>query len=112
MSPTCSWCRRNERSVAELWNVLHDRVAFIAVAGSLRGLSAYANGGALPFPILGEPDVDTMNSYKFSGTPTTVVVGPDGHVQKVWVGVYADSVKQEIERHFSITIRATVAVAH
>jgi len=54
------------------------------------------------FPVYTGLKTNTTQAYKFGGTPQTLVISSDGHVQKNWMGAYAGATKSEIEAYFEV----------
>jgi len=85
----CPPCRREMPSIEALWRDVQGRN--IAVAGVHVGPSAgaarqYAESNGLTFPILVDSDRDISAHYGVRSMPTTVIIGPDGHVDYVAFG--------------------------
>jgi peroxiredoxin len=95
-SPDCPACKAN----MDNWRVLEQegdsgctRLFYISTADadSTRGFAA-DHGLLGPVLIAGQED---LAGYKVSHIPTTIVVGPHGVVQRVWVGVMPDGAPDE-----------------
>jgi thiol-disulfide isomerase/thioredoxin len=97
-SPTCPHCKRN-------WPVWRDlaktaagrRVVFVNVGGPLpTGFSqVYSFDSAT---VMAETSADSILKYSLFEFPMTILVSPDGHSEKVWVGELANSEVADIKK--------------
>lgn len=104
MSPTCSWCQRNEAVFRSLVRHLQGRMRIVVVVSSSEDTLKYDAVGRLGVPISGEVDAETSRAFRFGGTPETILIGADGRVLEVWSGAYMGAMKKEIESRLSVTL--------
>jgi hypothetical protein len=87
-SPTCKFCEAN-------WKNWSDALSKQPVTANIAFLSALpslppdylTNHVTLGHPVLARVDGGTKSDYHLSSTPQTIVIGKDGLVEKVWLGV-------------------------
>lgn len=100
-SPTCPHCRRN-------WPVWLDlakeakgkRVAFVNVGGPL--LPEFSQSyGFDSATLMAETNPATIPKYSLFEFPLTILVSPDGHSQKVWVGEIGSTEVADIKKTLS-----------
>jgi protein-disulfide isomerase-like protein with CxxC motif len=101
-TPICGWCKRNleaMRTVAAHASGYH----FIAVSLTANGVSDYvkANDLKVPVYIAGK---DAAKQLGLSGTPSTIVITPNGKVKEFWRGVYWGKVGEEVSRVFNVKL--------
>lgn len=111
MSPDCAWCLRNEANMKALILGLRDRMRIVLLTPSVGTAAGYDALGRLGEPILGEPDAATAKALRLGGTPETIVVSPEGRVEKVWTGAYLDHAKTEIQSYFGLALPGLVPEA-
>jgi len=99
-SPSCRWCNRNWANVEHLAAATRGRYRFVAVttAADVRAVIA---AHRLDVEVLGALDESRRRALGLGGTPQTVVISPQGVVQNVWVGAFADKTADEIGRFFT-----------
>ena len=73
---------------------------FATIALSEEDLAKYITNNDFRFPVYTRLNVETVQSYKLGGTPQTIVISGDGHVQKNWMGAYLGATKTEVETFF------------
>ncbi|MCP4805240.1 MAG: TlpA family protein disulfide reductase [Proteobacteria bacterium] len=88
-----TWCGpcRTEIPTFNQFALDHPDVPVLGVAtdGTPAGLRAFAKQQGMDYPIL-VADQATMAAYDVDTLPTTVVVGPDGQVETIHVGLMMD----------------------
>src|SRR5215831_6109168 len=102
LSPTCTWCKRNEANAEALAINLVGKYRFLGVSLSSDGLSEYAQSAHISSPLYSDLQGNTLSAYKLGGTPQTIVVSPEGKVLKNWKGAYIDEGKEEVESYFGV----------
>jgi len=101
--PPCQWCKRNLESVRMV--VDHARnYRFIGLSLHAEGLKEYVNTFKPPFPVYYASTADVTQTLKLGATPETIVISPDGTVEKVWLGAYSGKTKQAIEALFGVEL--------
>lgn len=103
---TCGWCRRNMANIRQLAASIppHSRLVLIALDKNPEEAEAVANEMAVDLPHYFRPADESLQSYRVSGTPSTVVVSPAGKVLATFSGAYTGSRKEGIERMFGVTL--------
>lgn len=104
LSPTCTWCMRNEKNIAALSASLVNKYRFVILSVSPDGLKEYLQQRHIAFPVYSQLSDRTFAAYKLGGTPRTIVVSSHGKVLKNWTGAYADDLKNEIESYFHVRL--------
>jgi hypothetical protein len=103
MSPSCSWCSRNEPVIRALAKQARDQFRFIIV--SLSDDHNYAFDDHYPgFAVCVEPDIGMFAAYRFGTTPQTLVISPAGKVVRNWIGTYGATNRLGIEKFFGIKL--------
>jgi thiol-disulfide isomerase/thioredoxin len=97
-SPTCPHCKRN-------WPVWRDlageaagrRVVFVNVGGELppNFSQVYSFDSAA---VVAETNPESVLKYSLFEFPMTILVSPDGHSEKVWVGELGSSDVVDIKK--------------
>ncbi len=102
VSPACVWCERNVANVRALAAQSRKEFRFIGIA-----VKPFESGMEqnLGFPMFAGPSDETSRRLSLKGpTPTTIVVSPQGLVQKAWVGAYQAGLQREIETFFNVRL--------
>jgi len=102
-SPACIWCAKNLNNLKSLADHA-TRYRFIGISPQSDQLISYVRGNRLTFPIVTNLPPSVVSSYKFSGTPSTLVISARGKVLKRWPGAYEGQNKDEIEKYFNFTL--------
>jgi len=105
-SPQCGWCERNWPSFRALAERVRGPYRVVALSLTSRGLAEHIEGLDLSFPVYFNPAPESQAAYRMGTTPQTLVVSASGRVERVWVGAYAGSVKEDVERFFNVTLPA------
>lgn len=80
------------------------RYRFYAVSVEPPGeLAHYAESRDVRFPLY-SIGTEAARLYRFAGTPTSVLVSPDGHFIKRWMGAYAAGTLTEIEATLGVRL--------
>jgi hypothetical protein len=104
LKPSCVWCARNMGNVKHMVASTKDKFTFVGVSLEPEGVEAYVKRWALDFPVYVEPSTDTLNALGgLDVTPQTIVITPQGVVQKIWDGAYL-SQSSEIEKFFGLSL--------
>jgi peroxiredoxin len=104
MSPTCTWCMRNEANFRALAASIANQYHVVAVSATAEGLEAFVKNTLPPYTIGGPPDAPSLEAYKFAGTPMTVVISSNRRVQHIWRGAYQGVGGDEIEHLFHVKL--------
>jgi hypothetical protein len=103
-TPPCSWCARNMDNFKTLLGKESGEYRFIALSLSDDTLAEYVAKNDLKLPVYSGLSMDTKAAYKFSATPQTIVVSPDGRVLQNWMGAYVGDQKSQVEAFFHVTL--------
>jgi hypothetical protein len=108
LAPHCPWSARNRANIEALAAAAKSGYTFIGLSNTDTGFREYVAGGSLPFPVYELNSKTLLDNAKqalvreLDPTPQTIVVGPGGEVQKVWVGALDEQAQSEVERFFSV----------
>lgn len=110
LSPDCGVCTRNWPNWQAMLESLDEesyRFVFANLAGELTEdyLALY---GFTEFPVFAELDPQSKIDYNLRFTPQTVLIAPDGIVEKVWTGMLNlnDERRREIEQTLGVKLPA------
>lgn len=103
-SPQCVWCERNMENVKTLIAQSSDKYRYIGLSITRDKLEEYLNSHEYGIPIYTDLSGNVKSTYKFGGTPQTIVVSTDGKVVRNWTGAYSGSLEQEIEQYFGVAL--------
>jgi protein-disulfide isomerase-like protein with CxxC motif len=103
-TPTCVWCKRNLEAMRTVAANAHD-YHFVAVSLTGDGVGDYvkANNLRVPVYVAGRKAARQLGLL---GTPSTVVIAPNGIVKKFWRGVYQGKVGKEVAQLLNVTLPA------
>ncbi len=101
-SPQCSWCAKNLENFRALIAQANGRFRVVGLATTRLGLAEYLARERLTLPVLADLDPAVASAYELTGTPTTIVVSPEGKVLRIWSGAYADGIREEIETFLGV----------
>ncbi|HVG38064.1 MAG TPA: TlpA disulfide reductase family protein [Pyrinomonadaceae bacterium] len=99
-SPDCAYCVQQAPQWRDLLNTIdHDRFRVVGVVGDRedgRAVAAHAEElgyfrTKVPLPIVVFSN-ESLERYKLTATPTTLLIGDDGRVERSWVGRW-DAIK-------------------
>src|ERR1700720_3068916 len=96
-SPQCGWCEKNLENFRSLIAQAGTGYRVVGLSMTRQNLKSYLSTERLTLPVLADVDATVVAAYQLSGTPTTIVISPEGRVLKVWTGAYQDGLRQEIE---------------
>jgi peroxiredoxin len=100
-SPDCSWCSRNMDAVRELIERARN-YRFVGVSRTAKGIREYLARQHLNCPVY----ISSRDSRQLGAVPTpaTIVISPEGVVQKVWFGAYGGRVGEQIRAMFGVEL--------
>jgi thiol-disulfide isomerase/thioredoxin len=101
-SPSCGFCKKNERSAERLASALSGHIRFVAVSLDRDGLFEWLNLVRPQFSVITDLSFRTYQAYRFESTPTTIAVSSSGVVEGVWKGAYVGDNKNRIEAKFGV----------
>ena len=103
-TPQCGWCKRNLPDLHALAGQAGNKYRLIGISLTDRDLKQYIATQHLDFPVYTHLSDSTMSTYQLGGTPTTIVVSPQGKILNSWVGVYGDDIKGKIESSLNVSL--------
>lgn len=98
-----TWCPPCVRALPEINEIYHARKdsglqVFAIDVGEPKGkVQSFLTQKKLDLPVLLDDQEEASGKYSIRGIPTTIVIGPDGIIRKVFVGI-APGGRAEIER--------------
>jgi peroxiredoxin len=103
-SPRCIFCLKIMPEWQELIQGLNkDAFRMVGVTTLIEGTREYAaEHGLSAMPILAVPDPDVEDAYHFARTPQTILISPDGKIEKVWLGPIEKERIGEIEQALGV----------
>jgi hypothetical protein len=106
-SESCGWCTRNAPAVASLHSQAQSRFRFVGLSVKPIGGNGSQKADAST-PVAFESYFVTYDAAswmrRIGGTPTTLVISPDGVVVQSWPGAYTAKNKTEIEGYFQVKL--------
>jgi hypothetical protein len=102
-SSTCGWCERNWANFEALAKAGGDRYRFVAVSAE-KGLKPFVEKRGLRVEVFEQLSDETVLALRLAGTPTTIVVGPDGVITHDWRGAYSERLVRQIEDLFGVKL--------
>lgn len=102
-SPKCYWCVKNINNMKSIAAAAGDRFTFLAVAPEDETLPEFIEKHGLHFPIYTLSPEEQAKSL-LGATPKTIVVGPDGRIQRSWRGSYNERLKPIVEEVLSVSL--------
>lgn len=108
LRPGCQWCDRNMPNWKALIQEKGRDFQFVAVSLSGIGFKEYLETKGLAVSGVFASKEKNPTLKDITGTPQTIVVGPDGIVRKVWFGAYAPEVKHQVEAFFGVTLPVVI----
>lgn len=103
-SPGCTWCARNQESFSTLVNAIQDQNSIFGISLTPKGVKEYVQTHGYSFPTIANLPPQTAETYRFGGTPQTLLISPRGRVLKNWMGAYTDRVKTDLESYFGVDL--------
>ena len=103
-SPRCVWCARNIDNAKALAGATGGRYTFVALSLADEGVEEYVAEHDIDFTVYRGVSARARADYLLGQTPQTIVVSPDGRVEKNWVGAYGPEVASQIEDYFQIAL--------
>jgi len=107
LRPTCIYCERNAITVNKLARQVRGRYQLVGLSLSTAGLGEFVANHHIEFPVYTGVSESVRHEYGLNNTPETILVSPDGRVEKVWFGAYTDDVGVGIERALNIRLLAS-----
>lgn len=104
-TPQCSWCRHNAEKVSLLQKAVAAKgYDFLYLSLSSQEVKDFAARYHHDNNVVVDVDPSVVLALRLGKTPHTLVIGPDGTVNKQWVGAFTDNTLREIETYFGITL--------
>ena|ERR1051326_3396999 len=100
-SPTCHWCERNLANITAIMKARPDlHVIGVNVGPPLDNISLARQ----PFSEILTPTRATAQAYRFSGTPSTLLISSSAKVLGTWTGAYAGPIAADISQAFAVSL--------
>jgi peroxiredoxin len=103
-TPQCQWCANNLENIRTLAARAGRDYRFVGLSLSPVELRDYVKKNDFGFPVYSDMSYTFYNAYKVGGTPSTLVISPEGRVLKNWRGAYMDDLKREVEQYFKVEL--------
>jgi peroxiredoxin len=108
-SPQCGWCDANRAGIEALVRQVRGRYRVVGVSLTDRDLETSLRARPLPMPIYHSPTAEAVTAFRLETTPQTIVLSPDGRVERVWQGAYAGRTHAAIQSFFGVNLPALSA---
>jgi peroxiredoxin len=103
-SPQCKWCSRNINNMKALAGAVRGKYRFVGLSLSKDKLAQYVTENRLDFPVYADLQGEVVSAYHLGATPQTLLISPEGRVEKSWTGVYTSETGEEIEHLFKLKL--------
>jgi peroxiredoxin len=103
-SPQCGWCDANKASIEALSRQARGRYRVVGLSLTDNGLAAHLSNQPFSFPVYRNPTPDAVAAYRLDATPQTILLSPDGRVERVWQGAYAGRQHASIQAYFDVEL--------
>jgi peroxiredoxin len=99
-SPTCPFCEQNWPKWEQVISALdHSAVRPVGVDVTSTSKAPFLSQHQLSgLPVFEKVEPHVMLNYHFQLTPQTILLDPDGKVEKVWTGVMTDSAVADLKQ--------------
>ncbi len=108
-SPSCIWCERNNQNINAIARLKGESFRFVGLSLGNDGLPNYAESHQVGFPIYKSLKPESVEMLGLGPTPQTIVISPDGHVLKNWVGAFSGAIQPQVEEFFNVRLPGLVA---
>jgi peroxiredoxin len=102
--PSCVWCKRNLKNVEALSVARASDYRFIGLSLSTANLSEYVAKNQIPFPVYSYVSANAGGHFGVGGTPTTLMISPDGTIKELWQGAYAGNTQTQVETRMHVKL--------
>jgi hypothetical protein len=100
-SPTCQWCEKNLPNIRAIAKARPD----LHVIGVNLGPPVDEKlARDQPFAEILKPTSSTARAYRFSGTPSTILISSAGKVMKAWSGAYTGRTAQDVSETLAVVL--------
>jgi hypothetical protein len=108
-SAKCKWSQYNLATFTDLARRVRDhyRIVAVDVTPGLKDEPSHLDDvpGAL---VLRNLSADTLQTFRISGTPETMVISPESKIDRVWVGAYGPQNAAEVSQYFHVVLTPVV----
>lgn len=111
LAPGCGWCKKNNANVRAMAAARSSEYRFIGLATRGEGLQEYLTDASLGFPVFVVGKESLVAELSLQVTPQTLLVTPQGVVQKTWLGAFHAADRREVESLFRLTLPPPVETA-
>lgn len=101
-SASCIWCERNNQNINAIANLKSDAFRFIGISLADEGVSGYVESHHFRFPVYKGLTPASFQMLGLGATPQTIVISPDGHVVKNWLGAFSGGTQPQVEEFFAV----------
>jgi len=110
-APGCDWCNKNNPNIRALAAARSSEYRFVGLATRKEGLQEYLGAASLDFPVFVVGKESLIAELSLQVTPQTVLLTPQGVVQKSWLGAFRAADRRDIESFFRLTLPPPVETA-
>jgi|SRR5437867_1029126 len=119
LSPSCHWCARNSANITSLSQAKSHEYRFIGLSNTETDFRQHVAATPFSFPLFAvnskqlqqSADLTFLEQLDLTVTPQTIVIGPGGIVEKVWVGAFDRRKQNEVERFFGVSLSGLLDLA-
>jgi hypothetical protein len=108
-SAKCKWSQQNLATFTDLARRVRDhyRVVAVDMTPGLKNEPSHLDDvpDAL---VLRNLSSDSLQTYRISGTPETIVISPQSKIDRVWVGAYGPQNAAEVSQYFHVVLTPVV----
>ena len=99
---TCGWCASNIENAKQLAAATGKRFRVFGISLLAGEPKSFVVNHGIGFPVYHSPDAATTKAYRFSRVPYTLVLDPEGRVQRSWHGAYVGNIEAEVREFFKL----------
>jgi len=105
-SPRCGYCRANMPNWTAILQGIDKSAYRVVVVSSISdGAKEYIEKYKIKdVPVIVEPEPKVLINYLMHITPQTILLNPDGKIEKVWVGKFVNEQKTNIEKALNVSL--------
>jgi hypothetical protein len=100
--------KRNNQNINAIARLKGESFRFVGLSLANDGLPGYAESHQIGFPIYQNVNSESVEMLGLGTTPQTIVISPDGHVLKNWVGAFNGPIQPQVEEFFNLRLPGLV----